>query len=254
MTAKEIYLRTLAICWIKLGLGLLNITIDIALLAILTGISTLFDGENVEVATLLAWLALVGIVNYALNHYIGYLLKAGHVAVISRAFKNDRIPDRPVTVGREMVKDRFGTSNIYFTLDKQIAGSMRQLRRRQCGIAGYLPNILPVRECCLGYIFLRNDQDPYKSAADSVRIYARNRKTLHKDTVKATFVAVLSLIIMTLVAFVFFSELFRQDDLVAFVISALLAWSVKYAFIDSWTLVKMMCGYMRVVPTTMSTT
>jgi hypothetical protein len=40
---------------------------------------------------------------------------------------------------------------------------------------------------------------------------------------------------------------------VAFVISLLLAWTVKYAFIDSWILVKMMSSYMQVVPTTQIT-
>ena len=37
---------------------------------------------------------------------------------------------------------------------------------------------------------------------------------------------------------------------VAFVISLLFAYSVKYAFIDSWILVKMMSSYMSVAPST----
>jgi len=275
MTAKEIFMKTLSFGWMKLGLGLLNIVIDIALFAILMGISVLSGSEGVGAVMLLVWLVLAGIVNWVLNHYIGYLVKAGHVAVISRAFKNGAIPDNPVTVGKEMVKDRFGTSNVYFILDKLVAGSVKQLQRTLGRITGGLLGALPgggaikslsgmflnislgyIDECCLGYTFYRNDQNPYKSAADGVVIYAQNWKTLLKDAAKTTFVVIFSVVVVTLVAFVIFGGLFRLlgwSVFVAFILSLLLAWTVKYAFIDSWILVKMMCSYMQVAPATVIT-
>lgn len=275
MTAKEIFMKTLAFGWMKLGLGLLNIVIDIALFALLMGIALLMKSEGVGAVMLLVWLVLAGIVNWLLNHYIGYLLKAGHVAVISHAFKNGRIPDNPVTVGKKMVKERFGTSNVYFVLDKLVAGSVKQLQRTLGRITGGLLGALPgggavqsltemflnislgyIDECCLGYTFYRGDQNPYKSAADGVVIYAQNWKTLLKDAAKTTFVVILSVVVATLVAFVLFGGLFRLmgwSGFVAFILSLLLAWTVKYAFIDSWILVKMMCSYMQVAPTTVIT-
>ena len=39
----------------------------------------------------------------------------------------------------------------------------------------------------------------------------------------------------------------------AFIISLLFAYTVKYAFIDSWILVKMMSSYMQVAPATQVT-
>ncbi|WP_455666438.1 zinc ribbon domain-containing protein [Phocaeicola sp.] len=275
MTAKEIYLKTLAFSWIKLGLGLLNMVIAVALFAILISISVLFNSEGAGAVMFIVWLVLVGIVNFVLNHYIGYLVKAGHVAVISRAFKNGVIPDNPVAVGKEMVKDRFGTSNVYFMLDKLVAGSVKQLQRALGRITGGLLGALPgggsiqkltelflnislgyIDECCLGYTFFRHDQNPYKSAADGVVIYAQNWKVLLKDAAKTTFVVILSLAVVTLVAFVLFGGLFRffgWSGFIAFILSLLLAWTVKYAFIDSWILVKMMCSYMQVAPTTQIT-
>ncbi|WP_455621301.1 zinc ribbon domain-containing protein [Parabacteroides sp.] len=275
MTAKEIYLKTLAFSWVKLGLGVLNIVIDIVLFALLMGISVLFKNEGVGAVMFLVWLALAGIVNYVLNHYIGYLVKAGHVAVISRAFKSGTIPDNPVAVGKEMVKECFGTSNVYFLLDNLVTGSVKQLQRTLGRVTGGLLGALPgggsiqkltelflnislgyIDECCLGYTFYRNDQNPYKSAADGVVIYAQNWKTLLKDAAKTTLVVILSLTVVTLVAFVLFGGLFRLfgwSGFVAFILSLLLAWTVKYAFIDSWILVKMMCSYMQVAPTTVIT-
>lgn len=275
MTAKEIYLKTLAFCWIKLGLGLLNIVIAVTLFAILMSVSVLFKSDGMGAIMFIVWLVLVGIINFVLNHYIGYLVKAGHVAVIARAFKNGVIPDNPFAVGKEMVKERFGTSNVYFVLDKLVTGSVKQLQHALGRITDELLGALPgaegiksvtnlflnislgyIDECCLGYTFYRHDQNPYKSAADGVVIYAQNWKTLLKDAAKTTFVVILSLVVVTLVAFVIFGSLFRLfgwSGFVAFILSVLLAWTVKYAFIDSWILVKMMCSYMQVAPTTVIT-
>ena len=41
--------------------------------------------------------------------------------------------------------------------------------------------------------------------------------------------------------------------LVAFVLAVMLAWTIKFAFIDSWMMVKMMHGYMQVAPSTVIT-
>jgi len=275
MKAKDIFLKTLAFGWIKLGLGLLNIVIAIALFAALMGISVLSGSEGVGAAMFLVWLVLVGIVNFALNHYIGYLVKAGHVAVITTAFKTGVIPNNPVTVGKEMVKGRFGTSNVYFVLDKLVSGSVKQLQRALGRVTDSLLGALPgggaiksltnlflnislgfIDECCLGYTFYRDDQNPYKSAADGVVVYAQNWKTLLKDAAKTTFVVILSVVIVTAVSFVLLGGLFRLLEwsvFVAFILSLLLAWTVKYAFIDSWILVKMMSSYMQVAPTTQIT-
>ena len=113
-----------------------------------------------------------------------------------------------------------------------------------------------IDECCLGYTFNHPEQNAYKSAADGVVIYAQNWKTLLKDATKTTLMVIISIIAVTLVAFIIFGGLFRLfgwSGFVAFVISLFLAWTVKYAFIDSWILVKMMSSYMQVVPNTQIT-
>ena len=83
MTAKEIFFKTLQFGWIKLGLGLLNILIAVLLFAILMGISVLFNSDGVVAIMFFIWLGLIGVVNFFLNHYIGYLCK-------SRACGRDR--------------------------------------------------------------------------------------------------------------------------------------------------------------------
>lgn len=272
MTAKEVFFKTMQFGWIKLGLGLLNILIAVVLFAILMGISVLFKSEGVGAVMFIVWLVLIGIVNFFLNHYIGYLVKAGHVAVIAMAFKTGQVPASPFDMGKTMVKERFGTSNVYFALDKLVSGSIKQLQRALGRITDSLLGALPgadgvksltnmfldislgyIDECCLGYTFYYPEQNPYKSAADGVVIYAQNWKTLLKDAAKTTGVVILSFIVVLLIAFVLFGGLFRLfgwSGFMAFVISILLACTVKYAFIDSWILVKMMSTYMQVAPVT----
>ena len=272
MTAKEIFFKTLQFGWIKLGLGLLNILIAVVLFAILMGISVLFNSEGVGAIMFFIWLGLIGIVNFFLNHYIGYLVKAGHVAVITTAFKTGQVPANPFETGKAMVKERFGTSNVYFALDKLVAGSIKQLQRALGRVTDSLLGALPgadgvksltnmflnislgyIDECCLGYTFYHPEQSPYKSAADGVVIYAQNWKALLKGAAKTTGVVILSFVAVLLIAFVVFGGLFRLfgwSGFMAFVISILLAYTVKYAFIDSWILVKMMSTYMQVAPVT----
>lgn len=275
MTAKEVFSKTLVFGWIKLGLGLLNILIAVVLFAILMGISVLFASEGVGAVMFFIWLGVVGIVNFIINHYFGYLVKAGHVAVIATAFKTGIIPAEPVATGKAMVRERFGTSNVYFALDKLIAGSVKQLQhtlgRITDGLLGAIPgadgmkklmnmfldiSLGYIDECCLGYTFCHPEQNAYKSAADGVVIYAQNLKTLLKNAAKTTLTVILSIVVVTIIAFIIFGGLFRLlgwSGFVAFIISLFLAWTVKYAFIDSWILVKMMSSYMQVVPNTQIT-
>ncbi len=200
MTAKDIFMKTLPFCWSKLGLGLLNIVICVVLFAILMGIALLFNSEGVAAVMIIVWFVLIGIVNFVINHYFAYLVKAGHVAVIAQTFKDGRVPDNCVSVGKAMVKDRFGTANAYFAIDKLVSGAVRQLQRTLGSITDSLLGSLPgadsvksatnfflnislgyIDECCLSYTFYNKGQNAYKSACDGVVIYAQNWKHLLKN-------------------------------------------------------------------------
>ena len=275
MTAKDIFMKTLPFCWAKLGLGLLNILICVVLFAILMGISLLFASESVAGIMFFVWLALVGIVNFAINHYFGYLVKAGHIAVIAQTFKDGRVPADCVSVGKKMVLDRFGTANAYFAIDKLVSGAVKQLQRTLGRVTDTLLGSLPgadtvksatnffldislgyVDECCLSYTFYNKEQNAYKSACDGVVIYAQNWKHLLKNAAMTALTVIISLLVVTLVAFILFGGVFRLlgwSGFVAFVLAVMLAWTIKFAFIDSWIMVKMMHGYMQVAPSTVIT-
>lgn len=266
MTTNSIFFRTLSFCWLKLGLGILNIVIDVVLLAIFVGISMLFDSEGVFGVLLLVWLGCIGFVNFIMNHYLGYMAKAGHVAVIAESFRTGAIPDSPISTGKDLVLGRFGTANVYFGIDKLVGGAVKQIQRMLGKLTGGILSMMPggekvqkaidyflelalgyIDECCLCYTFYKQDNSPYRSAADGVVLYAQNWKALLKNAAWIMLVVFGSVIVITLILFVILGLAFRAlewNGFIAFILSLLLAWTIKYAFVDSWIVVKMVHRYM----------
>jgi hypothetical protein len=276
MKPGEIFAKTMPFAWAKLLLGLATIVISIVIFAILMGIAWLFKSDGVFLVMFIIWICATGAVNFFINHYIGYLVKAGHVAVITEAVTTGSVPDNQIAYGKEMVKERFLTSNIYFVIDKLVSGSVKQIQRGVEKIGNKMGNLVPgmnfvtniakmfvgialgyIDECCLGYTFYKKKQGAFKSAADGVVIYAQNWKTLLKDAAKTTAMVIILVIVVTLIAFALFGFLFRlfkwESGLVgfvAFLLACFFAVVVKRAFIDSYILVSMMTSYMGVAPST----
>lgn len=81
----------------------------------------------------------------------------------------------------------------------------------------------------------------------------KNWKHLLKNAAMTALTVIVSILAVTLIAFVLFGGAFRLlgwSGFVAFVLAVMLAWTVKCAFIDRWMMVKMMHGYIQVAPTT----
>ncbi|MDR1884381.1 MAG: zinc ribbon domain-containing protein [Prevotella sp.] len=274
MKASQIYSGTIGFCWLKLALGIVDVLIGAVLFAVVMGIAALTASGEVGAVLFFVWMGVWGFVHWMIQHYIGYLLKAGHVAAIAQTFKDGAIPSNPVAFGKDRVKERFLTANVYFVIDRLVAGAVKQLQRllgKALGLFGNVPggdtikkvgdlfiniSLGYIDECCLGYTFYHTEQNVYKSAADGVVVYAQNWKPLLKDAAKTTFVVLLTIVAVTLLSFVLIGGLFRLMEwnmLVAVILSLLVSFSVRYAFVDSWILVKMMSSYFNAASTTVIT-
>lgn len=274
MEARTLFRKTMPFVWAKLLLGLATVLISVILFAILMGLSLLFQSSDVTLIMFCIWLGGVGAVRFVLMHYIGYLVKAGHIAVLTEAITTGNVPDHQVEYGKQVVKQRFATSNVYFGLDKLISGAIRQIQRfiEKAGNAlDFIPGMGAVTslakffvsiflgyidECCLGYTFLNKDQNAFKSGADGVVIYAQNWKKLLKDAAKTMALVVVLLAVIILVSFVAIGLLFRLfhwNGFIAFVVACFVAWSIKFAFIDSYIMTKMLLAYLVAVPETQIT-
>lgn len=273
MTAKEIFHKTMPFNIAKLALGGLTVLLSALLFAILMGIGWLF-GEGGMIVTFIIWIFGTGFIRFVIMHYLGYLVKAGHIAVIAEAVTTGRIPDNQVAYGKAQVTKRFLTSNIYFAVDKLVSAAVKQIQKA-VGKVGNALDFIPgmgavtglaqffvsislgyVDECCLGYTFYQKEQGAFKSAADGVVIYAQNWKPLLGSAAKTMLKVILLMVVVALGIFVPIGLLFKVlgwSPLAAFLLACLIAWVVKYALVDSYIMIQMMTVYMGVAPNTQIT-
>lgn len=271
MKTKDIYLKTMKFVWLKLALGAAIVLISIVLLALFMGIGALFNNATILVWAFMFWIAVVALIYNFAMHYVGYMIKAAHVAVISTAVTTGQIPDNMVETGKEMVKKRFAEANVYFVMDRLISGAVKQLQNavgKIDSVFGGIPGVSTVvsivqifigialgyvDECCLGYTFVKSEEGAFKAGCDGVVIYFQNAKHLLKDAAVTTLVVVVSTFILWLLPFVILGIIcraFNWSGMVAFFIAIMIAVVVKAAFVDSYMMVKMMVSYMEVAPGT----
>lgn len=273
MKVKDIYFGTMKFVWIKLGMGAAVTLAGAVLLALFMLIGSLFGGVGLYIM-FIVWAACIGILYNVFMHYFGYLIKAGHVAVIAEAVTSGKLPENQIEYGKEMVKSRFAASNVYFVVDRLVSGAVSQLQKTVGKIGGMLDavpgmstltNILKtfigialgyVDECCLGYCFIKKEEGAFKASCDGVVIYFQNTKKLLKDAAITTIIVMIGTLLCWVVPFVVFGALFHAFEwnmLGAVLLAIMVAVTLKAAFIDSWMMVKMMVSYMEVAPTTQIT-
>lgn len=270
MKAGQLFRKTMPFCMAKLVLGAIMVVILGLLLALFAGIGWLF-GDTGLVIGFLIWCGLIKVVHLVIMNYMGYLVKAGHIAVLAEAAVTGQVPENQVNYGKDKVKARFVTANAYFALDKLVAGSVKQIQRGIQKVSNFL-SFVPgmdklaslakffvelslgyIDECCLGYTFYKEEQGSFQSACDGVVIYAQNIKHLLKNAAKTMVKLVLAVVGTVLIIFIPVGILFKilkWSGFIAFVLACLIAWVVKFAFLDSYILCQTMAGYMEVAPTT----
>ena len=127
MTAKQLFRKTMPFVWAKMLLGGATVLVCVILLAIFMGLGWLF-GDNAMVLMFILWMGSIGAVRYVIMRAMGYLVKAGHIAVIAEACFTGQVPANQVAYGKEMVTQRFATSAIYFAIDQLVSGAVKQIQ------------------------------------------------------------------------------------------------------------------------------
>lgn len=271
MKASEIFFKTMKFSWMKLALGLATLVISAVILAIMMGIALLLKWDAGIGFGVIIWLLATVAAYYIINLYFGYLVKAGHVAIIATAVTTKEIPDQQFETAKEMVTKRFATSNAYLVVDRLVSGSVSQIQKglqKVDNLLGNIPgvsfliNILQlfvgialnyVDECCLGYTFIKPDMNPFKAAADGVVIYFQNWKKLMKSAAITSLIVIIATIAAWILPFVGFGALFsllEWPGWIAFIMAVMFAIAIKSAFIDSYIMINMMVSYMEVAPST----
>ena len=270
MKTKDLYFGTMKFVWLKLALGAALTLGAIILFALFALIGSLFGQGGAAVGFILWLISSVALYRFAMS-YVGYLIKAGHVAVIAEAISSGAIPENQFEWGKNAVKSRFAMSNVYFVIDRLVSGAVRQLQNGVENIASLfdaIPGISSVAafvklfigvalgyidECCLGYCFLQKDEGAFKSSCDGVVIYFQNAKQLLKNALKVSAVVMLTTLVALAIPAALFLLLFKAlgwSPVAAIILAIFVAAFVRSAFIDSYIMIDMMKHYMDVVPET----
>ncbi len=270
MKAAQLFRKTMPFCMTRMLLGGALVLLLGLLLGLCAGIGWLFGDTGLFVG-IIAWMALIRPINALVMNYGGYMVKAGHIAVLAEAAATGHVPADQVAYGTQRVKDRFLTSNVYFAVDKLVSSAVHQIQKNITKLGNKL-DFIPgmehivgaanffvelslgyIDECCLGWTFYKKEQGAFQSACDGVVIYAQNIKHLLKNAAITMLKVVVATLVAALVVFVPIGLLFKLlkwSGLVAFILACLIAWVVKFAFLDSYILCQTMAGYMEVAPST----
>ncbi|MCM1113229.1 MAG: hypothetical protein NC399_08260 [Muribaculum sp.] len=275
MKANEVFRKTMKFVWMKLALGGCAIAFSIVLGLVLYGVSALDPNGVLGVYALMIWLVLSAAAVGISQYYLGYLLKAGHIAAVTSLASTGRLPEDPFAYGIGVVKKKFATASAYFAVDRLVSGAVKQINGG-IDIVGSLLSKIPgmdsavsfaktlvnialgnVDECCLAYTFYREEQNAFKSAADGVVIYFQNWKTVLKDALKT---ALIAFVVSAAAGLLLFLVMLGALGIlgmpgfgvlcVAMILTVLIVLIVKSAVLDSYTMVCMVCSYLQAAPST----
>jgi hypothetical protein len=279
MSTFGIFMQTLPYVFLRLVayllFGLLALIVTGIMAGLGIGAAAVFGqaGGAVFVILLIALGVLWGLKRLA-ERYVLYLIKAGHVAVITELVQKGALPAgvNQVSYGKEKVLKHFASTSVLFGVDALVAGSVRQILRWLVRLGSFL-NFLPgakfilgfvyrvlrlagnyIDEAVLSYILLHEDQNVWRAAADGVVLYAQGWKKILWRAVGVVLVVMIGWLVIFLVSFFALlplASLAGKDKpglplflgFVALVAAWLIANVVRWALVDPFATVAMIVAY-----------
>jgi hypothetical protein len=232
-------------------------------------------GRNIHPGVGFGWFltccGVYGWVWWLVVRYFLYLLKCGHIAVLTELITKGQINDGGqgmFAYGKDVVKSRFGEVNVLFAVDSLVSGVLHSFNRT----LDFITNLLPIPglsqlagfvkaviyaattyldETIFSYGLARQETNPWASAKDGLIYYAQNSKEILKTGV---WIVVLDKVLTGIVWLVMLAPAFviaaiLPKSMVAvgfwfvFGFAALLAGNVRAAFLKPLFLVMVMTKF-----------
>ena len=203
--------------------------------------------------------------------YFLYLLKCGHIAVLTELITSGQIGngnEGMFAYGKRIVKSRFGEASVLFVVDRLVSGVVRAFNRTLDFVASLLP--IPglssvvsfansviyaattyIDETIFSYGLARQETNPWASAKDGLIYYAQNSKEILKtgiyavilDKVLTFFVWVVMLAPAFIISWIMPRSVVGYGFWFVVVFAALLASNVRAAFIKPIFLIMTMTKF-----------
>ncbi len=213
---------------------------------------------------------LVGAAFYILREYILYMVKAGHIAVLSEVLSGHDIPagETQIHYARHVVGQRFAEANMLFALDLLIKGVIRVITSVFNALTSAVPmpsidalmnffnavikySLSYVDEVILAYIIRTKSTNPWASARDALVLYAQNGWTMLRNAIALTIICW----IMTILVFMFLLApaagilYFFPGDWSgwSFIAAFILAWACRAALIEPFAIACLMQVFFKTI-------
>ena len=208
MKNGEIFKKTMPFVWGRFGMQLaLNLGI-IIYFAVIIWLCMMFIETQSVIAVIVGFIGLViGLKIYSFGcEYIGYMIKAAHVAVIGELALYGKVPDgvKITEYGKQKVKERFLTANAFFAIDKLMSSAVKQIQNMISKVGGMFEKIEIVQtiisivnifvgivlgyvdEAVLARVFQKKEDGAWKASCDGVVLYFQNWKEILKNALVIT--------------------------------------------------------------------
>lgn len=203
-----------------------------------------------------------------IREYILYIVKAGHVAVISTLATQGKLPEGmgQIAYGKKLVTDNFKNSSILFLVDRLVHGVIRTLTRLMMGLTDFLsgvPGIGGLRKIMHGILyfsftyideailarkFIHPQETAWEAARKGLILYAQIWKSILLTAFFTGLIALISLpffLILTVGPALGAAALEPQKKWLFITIGAIAGFVLKAALVDPFTMTQMIVVYLK---------
>jgi hypothetical protein len=277
-TAVSLVARTLPYALVRFGILVAFTLVTVVWFALTFGGAALLSAKIhpwVGIGWLVVGLGGYGYAWWFVVRYALYLIKAGHVAVLTELITKGSIDNGATGMfdyGRRVVTERFGEVNVLFAIDLVIRGVVSAFNRTLDWVSRLVPvpglqsvvgivNAIVkaattyIDETIFSYDLARGDDNPWRAGKDGLIYYAQNSGEILKT---AVYVVVLDKVLTVVVWAVMLAPAFLMLAVLpqsakpggfigGLVIAALFASNVRQAFLKPVFLVMVMTKFHTVV-------
>ena len=145
--------------------------------------------------------------------YVSYTNKAGQIAMMTKGVTEGKLPENVLGEGKAVVKRRFTTVAVFFAVTNVIKGIFSQLSRGMNSVGNAIGGkngeqiasvisavvetvVAYLCDCCLGWVFYREDQNAGKATCEGAVLFFKHGKTLMKNLGRVFGLGLLSLLVI----------------------------------------------------------
>ncbi|PYZ96543.1 hypothetical protein CR205_12575 [Alteribacter lacisalsi] len=211
ISAIELLKKTAPFIFLRIGIYMAFAAGSLVYVALMSFVglrmfTSMGDGSYVTIFILMlaALFGGYGIMRW-LERYVIYLVKAGHIYVMTELITKGTIPEgkSQIGYGKDKVVETFGRTSVFFVVNRLVDGSVRQIQRwfmKTADFLSFIPQakalfgivsrilgtaVKYVDEAVLSYTIMKenNQKSVWRNAADGVVYYGQSWKGVMKTAV-----------------------------------------------------------------------